>query len=198
MTSTVPSAHIASAQADSGLAGLPSASSAYPLASSSAQMTARPSQLDWPERLESLKAGAVGAVALGGLSLGVSGINAQMANRVPQLAGWGERAAQDPGVCLVELSVAVISGLLFGITYRYIIRGDRNAHLQAGAVGAFGLVRGLALVEGAVGAAQPNWLGLGLGVIESLLLFLAVRSVLDGAIALGWLTRFTQEFQPNE
>jgi hypothetical protein len=43
----------------------------------------------------------------------------------------------------VSGAVASVNGLLFGVTYRYIIRSDKNPQLKAGGILAFGLVRGL-------------------------------------------------------
>ncbi|WP_414153323.1 hypothetical protein [Nostoc commune] len=47
----------------------------------------------------------------------------------------------------VSGAVASFTGLLFGVTYRYIIRSDKNPQLKAGGVLAFGLVRGLTQIE---------------------------------------------------
>lgn len=44
-------------------------------------------------------------------------------------------------------AIAFFSGLLFGVTYRYLIRSDKNPQLKAGGVLAFGLVRGLTQIE---------------------------------------------------
>ncbi len=43
----------------------------------------------------------------------------------------------------VKISGAIISGFLFGVTYRYVVRNDDNPHLKDGTVAAFALVRGL-------------------------------------------------------
>ena len=77
----------------------------------------------------------------------------------------------------VRLAIAFISGFLFGVTYRYIIRGDRNSHLQDGAVLAFGLVRGFALIEGT--NISPLWLLL---IAESIIGFAIARMSLDFAL----------------
>jgi hypothetical protein len=38
-------------------------------------------------------------------------------------------------------AMALLAGFLFGVTYRYAIRGDTNPQLKSGVVWAFGLVR---------------------------------------------------------
>jgi hypothetical protein len=74
---------------------------------------------------------------------------------------------------------------LFGLTYRYVIRTDRNSHLQSGAVLAFGLVRGLAPIQDL----RLSWL-IGLQIGESLLLFGAAALLIDWLIEQGWIKRF--------
>jgi hypothetical protein len=85
---------------------------------------------------------------------------------------------------------AGVSGFLFGITYRHIIRHDRDAHLQSGAVGAFGLVRGLAMLPVPQWERWEPWLVAGLTLGESLLLFSLGRWMLDWCLAQGWVQRF--------
>lgn len=86
---------------------------------------------------------------------------------------------------LVRLAIAAISGFLFGITYRYIVRRDNNSHLQEGAVLAFGLVRGLAPVNKAPFTA--NYLPWVLFGVESLFCFFLARLALDWALRQHWV-----------
>jgi hypothetical protein len=58
--------------------------------------------------------------------------------------------------------------LLFGVTYRYIIQEDSNPQLKAGAVLAFGLVRGLTVLD------------IGLNILSKLLPFI------DPQITIKW------------
>ena len=80
-----------------------------------------------------------------------------------------------------ELAIGAVSGFLFGVTYRYVIRSDRNSHLNDGAVLAFGLVRGLALIERNFNLSEL--LSLGGLVLQSIVYFAVVRLLLDLAIA---------------
>jgi hypothetical protein len=93
-------------------------------------------------------------------------------------------------IALAGLLLAGFSGFLFGITYRHIIRHDRDAHLQSGAVGAFGLVRGLAMLPVPQWERWEPWLVAGLTLGESLLLFSLGRWMLDWCLAQGWVQRF--------
>lgn len=86
----------------------------------------------------------------------------------------------------IRSAIALLSGFLFGVTYRYAIRDDRNPHLKSGVVFAFGLVRGLAQVDGALdGAKAPLFVAV--WAIESVLFFAMASGVLDWAIERRWV-----------
>lgn len=70
-----------------------------------------------------------------------------------------------------------------------MIREDHNSHLSEGAVLAFSLVRGLALVEATPDLIGSFWVLSILG-IESILYFTTARLVLDWAIRQHWLKPF--------
>lgn len=129
------------------------------------------------ERIESLKAGLLGAfVVLGAFCLATVG-NSAIGGQ-PELEAWVPFA--------IRSAIALLSGFLFGVTYRYAIRDDRNPHLKSGVVLAFGLVRGLAQVDGALdGETAPLFVGV--WAIESVLLFAIAAGVLDWAIDHHWV-----------
>jgi hypothetical protein len=145
--------------------------------------------LSWRERLESLKAGMVGAIAAGVLFSLLKLLNTKLltvylpATRFQTNHPWGIPL-------LISLAIAVLAGFLFAVTYRYVIRQDRNMHLGSGAVMAFGLVRGLAQLDVGVQAQLPP-LALVLMVVESVALFAGLRLVLDWAIGQRWLQTFS-------
>lgn len=138
------------------------------------------------ERIESLKAGSVGATV--GIALFLAEVSGA-AWLVPELAiqhGGGFNQLYS----LFQAGVVGFSGFLFGVTYRYIMRNDQNPHLKAGAVGAFGLVRGLAVVSITL-AAEAYWLS-ALRLLESLLLFAVAASLLDWLMQQGWIKSFRE------
>jgi hypothetical protein len=90
---------------------------------------------------------------------------------------------------LVRVAAAWLSGFLFGVTYRYVIREDKNPHLKSGAVLAFGLVRGLAPVEVKPNLTEAFW-SLGVLGVESILCFAIARLTLDWAIHRHWVKPF--------
>ena len=136
------------------------------------------------ERIESLKAGMIAALALTVTYIAIAAVNALvLAVEFEPLRGLQLSIGIN---LLVRVAIAFLSGFLFGITYRYVIREDKNSHLKDGAVLAFGLVRGLAPVE----AVQPiTWL-LAIFGIESILCFWVARLTLDWAIERNWVKLF--------
>ncbi len=131
------------------------------------------------ERVESVKAGTVAAMAGAIAFAGTLGVNY-----------WLLEESVLGLVSLEKIAIATFSGFLFGVTYRYIIRQDANPHLKSGAILAFGLVRGLATVE----VSRMSWQNLlvsGLGVVESIALFAVAAAVLDWGLAQKWLKPFS-------
>lgn len=137
------------------------------------------------ERIESVKAGIVSAGAFAITELTIVVTNLIFGSMLVPEQGWLVVSGDRPWLRLIV--IGAISGFLFGVTYRYIIRDDRNSHLKDGAVLAFGLVRGLALVEGSISFGLLSTL---LIVVYSLICFAIARLVLDGAIALKLIKPF--------
>ncbi|MGK7895113.1 MAG: hypothetical protein AB4372_16195 [Xenococcus sp. (in: cyanobacteria)] len=131
------------------------------------------------ERIESVKAGLVTAIAFT-----VADLTAILGNNLI-FVPWGIqfRLLQvNSGLdSLVAIAIALVSGFLFGVTYRYIIRNDRNSHLKDGAVMAFGLVRGLALLEATVDKSDQFW-SLAILITEGIIAFAIARYCLDFAL----------------
>jgi hypothetical protein len=81
----------------------------------------------------------------------------------------------------LAVTIAALSGSLFGITYRYAVRQDSNPQINLGVIFAFSLVRGLALVDVAVALSLRGWPWL-MAVGESGLMF----ALAAGGIELGF------------
>lgn len=145
------------------------------------------------EKIESVKAGTIAALCL----LVVFAIAQRVNHWI--LAQQTENLAQNLPQLEVAIASAVgvaVSGFLFGMTYRYVIRDDRNPHLKSGVVLAFGLVRAIPQVEPGIShliSNLPNleyfWPFAILG-LESLILFATAQIVLDWAIARNWVKPF--------
>jgi hypothetical protein len=127
------------------------------------------------ERMESLKAGGIAGIAF----LVAYGLFS-LINR-----NFGIILEVD----LIKLAFALLSGFLFGVTYRYIIRTDSNSHLKEGAILAFGLVRGGGIVE-MTDHFLDNGVFLAVVLLEGIICFAIARFSLDIALANQWLKPF--------
>ena len=137
-----------------------------------------------PERIESVKAGLIAAIAGIAVTLVLVGINRAIADDTQLLPGTLILIVQ-------RLSIAAVCCFLFGVTYRYIIRQDSNPHLRSGAVGAFALTRSLSQLESINFSEQAvAVVPLALPIAESFGLFLIVRVVLDLGLKQKWLKPF--------
>jgi hypothetical protein len=129
------------------------------------------------ERIESVKAGIIGAgafaiaqlVVILARNLIITFVIEHSSTTIVFNVEW-----------LLQLAIGAVSGFLFGVTYRYIIRDDRNSHLNDGAVLAFGLIRGLALIEDNFDLAALS--SLIILVVQSIICFAIARLILDLAI----------------
>lgn len=130
------------------------------------------------ERIESVKAGIIGA---GAFAIAELVIFLSRSFLINMLSEDSLTLAIIDLEWLIQIAIVAVSGFLFGVTYRYIIRDDRNSHLNDGAVLAFGLVRGLALLEGNLDLSEL--LSLSVLVIQSIICFAIARFVLDIAIS---------------
>lgn len=142
------------------------------------------------ERIESVKAGIVsaGAFVLTEIVILVALVAQDSGfNLVPELNLVTATMSID-GAWLVRLIIGAVSGFLFGVTYRYIIRGDCNSHLNDGAVLGFGLVRGLALIENNL--ILSELLSVLFLIIQSIVCFAIARFVLDLAMARKFIKPF--------
>ena len=136
------------------------------------------------ERIESVKAGILASAVFGAIETLFILFNNSLAIRAASnFQIWQLTSIAD---FLGKLAIAFISGFLFGVTYRYIIRSDHNSHLQDGSVLAFGLVRGLALTEGT--SFTMLWLLL---IFESILSFAIARLSLDFALKFKLIKPFS-------
>ncbi len=131
------------------------------------------------ERNQSLKAGIIAALSFALADLAFIFLNTFVLARQ-----WESLSLLqvDVGINIfLQGGIGGISGLLFGVTYRYIIRGDRNSHLKDGAVLAFGTVRALALLETTIIFTDRFWSWTILS-IESIICFALARWSLDVAL----------------
>lgn len=147
------------------------------------------------ERIESLKAGLIAAITTGVSYLTASLLVAGATMGLDGFWLWHDRpipalpiALPDglPVVTIVQGAIAVLTGFLFGVTYRYAVRQDTNPQLKAGTVMAFGLVRGLAQVDVEM-AVQPVLAEMAVNLAISLLMMTLACVALEIAFRWGWV-----------
>ncbi|MDJ0599850.1 MAG: hypothetical protein QNJ37_13520 [Crocosphaera sp.] len=132
------------------------------------------------ERIESVKAGYLGGMGFTFPYVLILAIN----------YGTWDVHVSDLISLGIKVAIAFISGFLFAVTYRYIVRTDKNGHLKDGAVLAFGLVRGLVPVE--ISSDIFHHLGqLTILGIESIICFAVARFCLEFAFERGWIKLFS-------
>jgi hypothetical protein len=140
------------------------------------------------ERVESVKAAVLGGLSIFALFVTTTLINNLLLTQYFSLLNPLLVDIHDYRF-LINAVIASFCGFLFGVTYRYIIRTDKNPQLKAGGVMAFGLIRGLSQIE--MGLAYTNNL-FPLVVLagESILYFGVAALVLDIAIQHSWVKPF--------
>lgn len=140
------------------------------------------------ERIESLKAGM-----LGGVSLMIAFVLTALVNTLVLAKYFKILKILEIDTINLHLlysaGIAAFCGVLFGVTYRYIVRADKNPQLKAGGVLAFGLVRGLTQVDVGLSCSSHILPFVSLG-IESILWFGLAAFMLDTAMELGWIKTF--------
>ncbi|WP_293123944.1 hypothetical protein [Microcoleus sp. bin38.metabat.b11b12b14.051] len=153
------------------------------------------SNFSFAERVESLKAGSVAGLscllAFGSIALVNTLILAQ---RWDALASLRVRAI-DLNFGLRGL-MALLGGFLFGVTYRYAIRGDTNPQLKSGVVLAFGLVRAFGQLDAGFNfeagkmPVLQELVPFAVVGVESVVLFAIAGLMLDWAIRRSWIQPF--------
>ena len=124
------------------------------------------------DRIESLKVGLLGACSFTLAYALLGGLLGQV---------FPDGSIID-GPKRIQLATELLSGFLFAVTYRYVIRDDANSHLKEGAVFAFGLVRGFSPWE-----MGDNFELLSLFLAQNLVAFLLTRWVVDFALSRSWI-----------
>ncbi|MGA1357147.1 MAG: hypothetical protein ACO35Q_10795 [Prochlorothrix sp.] len=147
--------------------------------------------LSMAERIESLKVGLTGAIAaVVATLLWQAVIQTWIAPRLAFVlvapgVDWGSWFGwvQGAGIAL--------TGLMFGVTYRYIVRQEVSPHLRSGAIAAFVLVRSLARLDSPqmLHWPEPEAVAFVLQGTESMILFGFSALVLNLGFALGQLKR---------
>lgn len=146
------------------------------------------------DRIESFKAGFLGAIASVFAFFAIALLHHFLQNFLPvQLISSFELSS--PFILLIKLGMIGFSGFLFAVTYRYIVRRDRNSHLKSGAILAFACIRSF----GAIDRDLPTLTLLPLVqlalvsaflLLENVAWLAIVQSLLETAIQHKWIAAF--------
>ncbi|MBV6627143.1 MAG: hypothetical protein KI793_30100 [Rivularia sp. (in: Bacteria)] len=140
------------------------------------------------ERIESLKAGIISALSFSVVFILASIFN-QFLLKEYFIELYSSSIITFNWHWLISAGIAGFSGFLFGATYRYIIREDKNPHLKEGSVLAFGLARGLAEIDIGLNFSDSVF-PLTVLASESITGFAIAAFTLDWAIKFGWVKPF--------
>ena len=140
------------------------------------------------ERLESLKAGIIAAASVCVAFIFTAVVNSLfLAKYFVALSSL--RVDSVTWQWLASGAIAIVCGLLFGVTYRYAIRGDDNFQLKSGTVLAFGLVRGLTQLD--IGLNTPDFvLPFVVMAGESIFWFALAAIILNWVMQRDWVKTF--------
>lgn len=158
--------------------------------------------LSLADRIESFKAGFLGAIAsvfaFFAIAISHHFLQNMLANAPVQLISSFELS--NPLILLIKLAMIGFAGFLFAVTYRYIVRRDRNSHLKSGAILAFACIRSfcaidrdlptltlLPLVQIALVSA--------ILLVENVAWLAIVQSLLETAIQHKWIAAFGSDKQ---
>jgi hypothetical protein len=141
------------------------------------------------ERIESVKAATLSGLSIFALFVTTTLINNLLLGQYFALLNPLQEVDIHDYRFLISAAIASFCGFLFGVTYRYIIRTDKNPQLKAGGVMAFGLIRGLTQIE--MGFTVTNNVFPFIVLTgESILYFGVAALVLDIALQRGWVKPF--------
>ncbi|TYQ26391.1 hypothetical protein [Pseudanabaena sp. UWO310] len=168
---------------------------------SSPLITTESEHLSITDRIESFKAGFLGAIAsifaffaIAILHhLLVQTLQPVLTNSPTQLID--SFALARPLLLAIKLSMMGFAGFLFAVTYRYIVRHDRNSHLKSGAILAFACIRSFATIERELSWLMPLplmqiTLAIAILLLENIAWFAIVQNILETAIQHKWIAAF--------
>ncbi len=157
------------------------------------------------DRIESFKAGFLGAIASVFAFFAIALLHQFLQYVLPQvlpqilLSSSGQLITSfeigSPLILLIKLGIIGFSGFLFAVTYRYIVRRDRNSHLKSGAILAFACIRGFATIDRDLSALtllplMQSTLAIAILLLENIAWLAIVQSILETAIQHQWIAAF--------
>ncbi|BBC26313.1 hypothetical protein [Pseudanabaena sp. ABRG5-3] len=152
------------------------------------------------DRIESFKAGFLGVIASVFAFFAIALLHHFLQNFLTGEQLISSFELGNSFILLIKLGMIGFSGFLFAVTYRYIVRRDRNSHLKSGAILAFACIRSF----GAIDRDLPTLTLLPLVqlalvsailLLENIAWLAIVQSLLETAIQHKWIAAFGSEAQ---
>jgi len=161
---------------------------------SSHSISTESEHLSVADRIESFKAGFLGVIASVFAFFVIALLHHFLQNFLTgQLISSFELG--NPFILLIKLSMIGFSGFLFAVTYRYIVRRDRNSHLKSGAILAFACIRSFGTIEPDLSTLTLLPLtqmafAIAILLLENIAWLAIVQSILETAIQNKWIAAF--------
>jgi hypothetical protein len=154
--------------------------------------------LSLADRIESFKAGFLGAIASVFAFFVIALLHHLGPKVLPKLQLINSFELDKPLILLVKLGMIGFSGFLFAVTYRYIVRSDRNSHLKSGAILAFACIRSFATIDRDLPTfinlpLIPVTVAIAILLLENITWLAIVQNILETAIQHQWITAFGSE-----
>ena len=152
-------------------------------------------RLSLADRIESLKAGCLGAIASVFAFFAIALCHHFLQNYLTSVPLISNFELGMPLTLLIKLGMIGFSGFLFAVTYRYIVRRDRNSHLKSGAILAFACIRSVAIVDHELTSLiQLPLISMALAIaillIENIAWLAIIQSLIETAMQHKWITAF--------
>ncbi|MFM7888388.1 MAG: hypothetical protein ACKPCM_17230 [Pseudanabaena sp.] len=151
--------------------------------------------LSLTERLESLKAGCLGAVTSFLAFFAITLCHHFLQNHLTSVHLISNFELGTPLMLLIKLGLIGFSGFLFAVTYRYIVRRDHNSHLKSGAILAFACIRSFATIDHELTSLiQLPLISMSVAIsillIENIAWLVIIQSLIETAIQHKWISAF--------
>ncbi len=168
---------------------------------SSHLISTKSEHLSVADRIESFKAGFLGVIASVFAFFTITLLHHSLKQFLPhilpsspvQLIASFELGI--PLILLIKLGMIGFSAFLFAVTYRYIVRRDRNSHLKSGAILAFALIRTFGAIDRDLSTLTllpliQSALAIAILLLENIAWLAIVQSILETAIQHKWIAAF--------
>ena len=150
------------------------------------------------DRIESFKAGFLGAIASVFAFFAIAMLHHFLQDLLTGVSLINSFELGNPLILLLRLGMIGFSGFLFAVTYRYIVRRDRNSHLKSGAILAFAFIRSFGAIDRELSALTllpliQMALVISISLLENIAWLAIAQNLLETAIQHKWINAFKSD-----